>query len=82
MYKRIYETDLKFWAVVGSQGCREKKTPHCHKYATFWGGFLMFSRSKNIPIYFLNTLASAIKKLHNIDPRKILKNIYKRIIMN
>ena len=32
-----------FWA----DGAAEKKTPNRHKYATFWGGFLMFSRSKN-----------------------------------
>ena len=32
-----------FWVV----GAAEKKTLNCHKYATFWGGFLMFSRSKN-----------------------------------
>ena len=25
-----------------AQGCREKKTPNCHKYATFWGGFFNF----------------------------------------
>ena len=33
-----------FWAV----GAAGKKPPNCHKYATFSGGFLMFSRSKNI----------------------------------
>jgi hypothetical protein len=37
---------MKFWAVLGSWGCREKKKPNCHKYATFWGGFFMFSRAK------------------------------------
>ena len=35
---------MKFWAVLGSRGCREKKPPNCRKYATFWGGFLMFSK--------------------------------------
>ena len=34
---------MKFWAV----GAAEKKTPNCHKYATFWGGFFKFLRSKN-----------------------------------
>ena len=29
--KRIYETEMKFRAVLGSQGCREKKPPNCHK---------------------------------------------------
>jgi hypothetical protein len=26
MYKIIYKTEMKFWSVLGSQGCREKKT--------------------------------------------------------
>jgi hypothetical protein len=25
--KRIYKTEMKFWAVLGSWGCREKKIP-------------------------------------------------------
>ena len=33
---------MKFWAGLGSWGCREKKPPKCHKYATFWGGFFNF----------------------------------------
>ena len=38
--KRIYKTESSglFWAV----GAVEKKTPNCHKYATFWGGFFNF----------------------------------------
>ena len=39
--KRIINSGL-FWAVGA-----EKKTPKCHKHATFMGVFLMFSRSKN-----------------------------------
>ena len=31
LYKIIYKTEMKFWAVLGSRGCREKKTPNCHK---------------------------------------------------
>ena len=27
LYKRIYKTEMKFWAVLGSRGCREKKIP-------------------------------------------------------
>jgi hypothetical protein len=27
LYKRIYKTEMKFWAVLGSRGCREKKLP-------------------------------------------------------
>jgi hypothetical protein len=33
--KILYKLEMKFWAVLGSQGCREQKTPNCHKYATF-----------------------------------------------
>jgi hypothetical protein len=41
---------MKFWAVLGSQGCREKKPPNCHKYAFFGGGFFKFlwGKKKNI----------------------------------
>ena len=35
---------MKFWAVLGSLGCRENKTPNCHKYATFWGGFFNWAK--------------------------------------
>jgi hypothetical protein len=31
MDKRIYKTEMKFWAVLGSRGCREKKPLNCHK---------------------------------------------------
>jgi hypothetical protein len=41
-----FKTEMKFWAVLGSQGCREKKTPTCHKYATFWDGFFNFLWAK------------------------------------
>ena len=44
--KSIYKTEMKFWAVLGNQGCREKKTPNCHKYATFCGGFFNFLLAK------------------------------------
>ena len=48
LYKRIYKTEMKFWTVLGSQGCREKnkQTPNCNKYATFWGGFFNFLWAK------------------------------------
>ena len=42
--KRIFNSGL-FWAVGAAE--KKKTTPNCHKYPTFWGGFLMFSRSKN-----------------------------------
>ena len=27
LYKRIYKTEMKFWAVLGSRGCIEKNLP-------------------------------------------------------
>ena len=54
LYKKNYKTEMKFWSVLGSRGCRET-TPNCLKYATFWGGFLMFSRSKNNLKFILKT---------------------------
>ena len=27
LYKVIYRMEMKFWAVLGSRGCREKKLP-------------------------------------------------------
>ena len=44
-----------------AQGCREKKPPNCHKYATFWGGFFNFMWTKKIKIPFENIFASALK---------------------
>jgi hypothetical protein len=44
LYKRIYKTEIKFWAVLGSRGCREKKLPTAISmqffgvvFSTFWG---------------------------------------------
>ena len=37
--KRIH---IQFWAVLGSQGCTEKKNTNFHKYATFEVSFFMF----------------------------------------
>ena len=41
--KRIYKTEIKVWAVLGSGG-----TPNCHKYKTFWGDFFNFLWAKKI----------------------------------
>jgi hypothetical protein len=38
-----------FWAVGAAE---KKKTPNCHKYATFWGGFFNFLWPKNNLIFF------------------------------
>jgi hypothetical protein len=48
---------MKSLAVLGSQGCREKNlSTGLSKYATFWGGFLMFSRSKKDFNFFFKIL--------------------------
>ena len=60
---------MKFWAV----GSAEKKTLNCHKFETFWGGFLIFCRQKK-KLGFLRIHGSVhAKKLNKIKPRKILK---------
>jgi hypothetical protein len=48
--------EMKFWAVLGSRGCSEKKPPNCHKYATFWGGFFNFLWAKKESKIFLKVL--------------------------
>ena len=50
---------MKFWAGLDSWGCRGKKPPNCHKYATFWGCFSTFCG----------------QKLLSIKAKKILKKI-------
>ena len=46
-----------------AQGCREKKPPNCHKYATFWGGFLTFCGQKR---FFFKCFSIRTEKLHSI----------------
>ena len=40
--EKKFKTEMKFRAVLGRRGCREKKPPNCHKNATFWGVFFNF----------------------------------------
>jgi len=61
---------MKFWAGLGSQGCRENKTPKCHKYAPFlaFGWFFqLFVGKKKWKHCSIRTV-----KLH----RKKVKKIY------
>ena len=51
----IYKTDVQFWAVSGSYGCRENKKQICHKYATFV--FL----AKKVDYFFLHIVVSKLK---------------------
>jgi len=46
---------------LGSQGCREKKPPNCHKYATFEVFFQLFWGKKAFLNFLENILASALK---------------------
>ena len=65
---------MKFWAVFGSQGCREKKNLNCHKDATFWGGFFYFFVGKKLKIILAATQKS-------INAKKILQNFGKYIFV-
>ena len=46
IYTRIYKMNYQFWAVLGSRGCREKKSK-LPWVCNFRGHFFMFSLSKN-----------------------------------
>ena len=50
--KKIYKTEMKFWAVLGRRGCREKtaisKQLFEVVFSTFVGIFFLFSFSENI----------------------------------
>ena len=47
--KSIYKTKMKFRAVLGRQGCREKNPPNFHKSATFWD---VFKDKNNFDFFF------------------------------
>jgi hypothetical protein len=71
--KRIYKTEMKFWAVLGSKGCREKKPCNCRKYATFWGGFFNFLWAKKDSFFFLNILEFTLKSYIALWQRQVGK---------
>ena len=52
LYKRVYKTEMKFWAVLGSRG-RKKRLSTAISMQLFGVFFLMFSRSKNNFKFFL-----------------------------
>jgi hypothetical protein len=76
LHKIIYKTEMKFRAVLGSQGCREK-TPNCHKYATFLGGFFNFLWAKIFSRFLEKYFSIRTEKLHRIKTKKILKHFVK-----
>ena len=51
---------MKFWAVLGSRGCREKKRVWADYEQLFWGVFFNFLWSKKKK-KFENIVASALK---------------------
>ena len=57
--KRIYKTELKFSAVLGSRGCREKKRVCADYEQLFLGGVSTFCGQKIF--FFENIVASALK---------------------
>jgi hypothetical protein len=44
--KRIYKTEMKFWAVLGRWGCREKKLPTAMSMQVFGVVFSTFCGQK------------------------------------
>jgi hypothetical protein len=80
--RHISNMNFLSWAVFGVQGCREKKNPNCHKYATFEASFFMFSWAKKNLKSFLEYPSVSTEKLHDLKLKKwqflhnkIIKNI-------
>ena len=72
---RIYKPEMKFWAVLGSWGSREKKFPTAISmqvvFSTFCGQKIIFQFFKDI---LVSTLKSYII-LSYVTYKKILKEI-------
>ena len=71
--KRIYKTEMKFWAVLGSRGCREKTLPTAISMQLFGVVFWTFLGQKK-GWFFLKYCSVCTEKLHNIKLRNIFKN--------
>ena len=54
LYKRIYKKEMKFWAVLGSQGCKEKNLPTAISMQLFGVVFSTFLWAKKNFKIFLN----------------------------
>ena len=52
LYKRIYKTEMKFWAVLGRQGWSEKNLPTAISMQLFGVVFSTFWGQKIILFYF------------------------------
>ena len=70
---------MKFWAVLGSRGSREKKLPTAISMELFEVVFSTFCGQKKYLKKFQKYFSIRTEKLHNI---KVYKKNYKKIIMN
>jgi hypothetical protein len=62
LVKRIYETDMKFWAVFWAVGAAERKNSQLPQVCNFLGGYFNFLWANSFYYYFSkNVLASALK---------------------
>jgi hypothetical protein len=52
MYRRIYKTEMNFWAILGRRGCREKKLPTAISKQLFEVVFSTFFGQKKIKEIF------------------------------
>jgi hypothetical protein len=51
-FKRIHKTKMKFWAVLGSRGCREKNLPTAMSMQLFEVVFSTFCGQKSTFKFF------------------------------
>ena len=80
----IYKTEMKLWAVLGcfgQSGLERKKTPNCHKYATFWSVFFNFLWAKKKFKFSKKHFSTCTEKLHSIKAKKIFQNLGKYFIL-
>ena len=71
LYKKIYKTEMKFWAVLGRRGCREKTLQTAISMQLFEVVFSTFCGQKHNLNLFFKYFSIRTKKLHN----KKLSNI-------
>ena len=68
---------IQFWAVWGSWGCREKKSQTALSMLLLRSIFLCFQGQKIILEKIKKNPSVRTEKLHNMNPRKILKKYIK-----
>ena len=71
--KRIYKTEMKFWAVLGSWGCRKKNSPTAISMQLFGVIFSTFCGQKTLFIFLEKYFIIRTEKLHSINAKKIFK---------